>query len=213
MRDFRISVSYSSSIGVQVTVSLLNLQDYLSILADLNNSLDGLHSSPYFQFLKSLFSILWWLYGALLLQFALPSLSYSIDFSVSLQVSGTNISFRFLSVLLSGQPGWQSPLFGRFSYFLVDYLKVCSSGPDQGIRWYFTISETFDHHLCISFSRTDSIYAYNLCSCSQIWISCIILSDCDIIAEGFRFMPLSLVRLRTFRLSTWVSWVQHWGRC
>ena len=31
---------------------------------------------------------------------------------------------------------------------------------------------------------------------------------CNIIAEGFRFMPLGLVRLRTFRLSTWVSLVQ-----
>ena len=31
--------------------------------------------------------------------------------------------------------------------------------------------------------------------------------DCYEIAEGFRFMPLSLVRLRTFRLSTWVGWV------
>ena len=30
-------------------------------------------------------------------------------------------------------------------------------------------------------------------------------NKCYIIAEGFRFMPLSLVRLRTFRLSTWVS--------
>ena len=30
---------------------------------------------------------------------------------------------------------------------------------------------------------------------------------CYEIAEGFRFMPLSLVRLRTFRLSTWVGWV------
>ena len=39
-----------------------------------------------------------------------------------------------------------------------------------------------------------------------------LLCICYIIAEGFRFMPLSLVRLRTFRLSTWVSWVQHWGR-
>ena len=29
--------------------------------------------------------------------------------------------------------------------------------------------------------------------------------ECYKIAEGFRFMPLSLVRLRTFRLSTWVS--------
>ena len=35
---------------------------------------------------------------------------------------------------------------------------------------------------------------------------------CYIIAEGFRFMPLSLVRLRTFRLSAWVSWVQPWCR-
>ena len=31
---------------------------------------------------------------------------------------------------------------------------------------------------------------------------------CNIMAEGFRFMPLSLVRQRTFRLSTWVSLVQ-----
>ena len=30
---------------------------------------------------------------------------------------------------------------------------------------------------------------------------------CYEIAEGFRFMPLSLVRMRTFRLSTWVGWV------
>ena len=29
---------------------------------------------------------------------------------------------------------------------------------------------------------------------------------CNIIAEGFRFMPLGLVRLRAFRLSIWVGW-------
>ena len=28
---------------------------------------------------------------------------------------------------------------------------------------------------------------------------------CNIMAEGFRFMPLGLVKLRSFRLSTWVS--------
>ena len=28
---------------------------------------------------------------------------------------------------------------------------------------------------------------------------------CNVMAKGFRFMPLSLVRLRTFQLSTWVS--------
>ena len=32
-----------------------------------------------------------------------------------------------------------------------------------------------------------------------------IISKCYKIDEGFRFMPLSLVRLRTFRLNTWVS--------
>ena len=31
------------------------------------------------------------------------------------------------------------------------------------------------------------------------------MTFCYIIAEGFRFMPLGLVRLGTFRLSTWVS--------
>ena len=30
-------------------------------------------------------------------------------------------------------------------------------------------------------------------------------SACNIMAEGLRFMPLGLVRLRTFRLSTWVG--------
>ena len=32
-------------------------------------------------------------------------------------------------------------------------------------------------------------------------------NNCYEIAEGFRLMPFSLVRLRTFRLSTWVGWV------
>ena len=31
----------------------------------------------------------------------------------------------------------------------------------------------------------------------------------NIMAEGFRFKPLDLVRLRTFRLSAWVTYVQH----
>ena len=36
-------------------------------------------------------------------------------------------------------------------------------------------------------------------------------SKCKIMAEGFRFMPLGLVRLITFRLSAWVSKVQTWA--
>ena len=38
------------------------------------------------------------------------------------------------------------------------------------------------------------------------------ISVCYIIAEGFWFMPLSLVRRRTFRLSAWVIWVHPWCR-
>ena len=52
------------------------------------------------------------------------------------------------------------------------------------------------------------IYIYIIISCS--WLSVTIRPYqplCYIIAEVFRFMPLILVRLRTFRLSTWVSWV------
>ena len=43
------------------------------------------------------------------------------------------------------------------------------------------------------------------------WTREFVDNDCLVcyeIAEGFRFMPLSLVMLRTFRLSTGVSWVQ-----
>ena len=39
---------------------------------------------------------------------------------------------------------------------------------------------------------------------AEIWWSC------NIMVEGFRFVPLGLVRLRTFQLSTWVSLVQTW---
>ena len=40
-----------------------------------------------------------------------------------------------------------------------------------------------------------------------------IIEYCNIMAEGFRFMLLGLVRLRTFRLCAWVSLVQHECRC
>ena len=62
---------------------------------------------------------------------------------------------------------------------------------------------------------------------SRIWIRVTVFISCDnnhytmrtsyiailetnIMAEGFRFTPLGLVRLRTFRLSTWVSYVKTW---
>ena len=44
------------------------------------------------------------------------------------------------------------------------------------------------------------------------FITSVIPSTCNMMAEGFRFMPLVLVRLRTFRLNTWVSKVQTWAQ-
>ena len=42
--------------------------------------------------------------------------------------------------------------------------------------------------------------------CMHIYIY-IYICMCYEIAEGFQFMPLSLVWLRPFWLSTWVGWV------
>ena len=57
-------------------------------------------------------------------------------------------------------------------------------------------------HLCMDLISTK--IKREICVSSSGFI---IRSKCHEIAEGFRFMPLSLVRLRTFRLSTWVGWV------
>ena len=48
-------------------------------------------------------------------------------------------------------------------------------------------------------------YGFNETNVDQIKLLCANHSFCNIIAEGFRFMRLGLVRLRTFRLSRWVS--------
>ena len=55
--------------------------------------------------------------------------------------------------------------------------------------------------------RYNNIYA---CTYEHIYLSicvaiCVYMNVCNIMAEGFHFMPLGLVRLRTFRLSAWVT--------
>ena len=64
-------------------------------------------------------------------------------FCIPLQFPSTYLSFRFLSVLLWGQPRQQSPQFGRFLFFFVDYYKVWSSVRDLVIRLYLKIPENF----------------------------------------------------------------------
>ena len=57
---------------------------------------------------------------------------------------------------------------------------------------------------CGCFLQKPFWFFLRICSISgSMWLSSQAL--CNIMAEGFRFMPLSLVRLRTFWLSTWVS--------
>ena len=54
--------------------------------------------------------------------------------------------------------------------------------------------------------RILSSFLINVLVLSRRWLMNLPkLSRCNVMAKGFRFMPLSLVRLKTFRLSTWVS--------
>ena len=73
------------------------------------------------------------------------------SFSVLWQGPHNYLSFRFPSVLPSGQPERQSPLLGRFSFLLT----ITSSSRLAEIRWSVCISKS-QKILCVSFSRTDS---------------------------------------------------------
>ena len=63
--------------------------------------------------------------------------------------------FRFLSVLLCGQPELQCPLFGRFSFLL----NIIRSGRPAEIRWSVCILK-YPSSECISFFRKDYYYYY-----------------------------------------------------
>ena len=55
----------------------------------------------------------------------------------------------------------------------------------------------------LSFSSTNMKYKGNLFL--SLHMLSLLYKLCNIMAEGFRFMLLGLVRLRTFRLSAWVA--------
>ena len=60
--------------------------------------------------------------------------------------------FSLFSVLTCSQPEWQSPLFGRFSFFLLNFTR---SGRLAELRWSVCISQ-FRRSLWVSFSCADS---------------------------------------------------------
>ena len=93
------------------------------------------------------------------------------------QGPGTYPSFRFLSILLCGQPGQQSSQFGKFSFLLLFLslllLTITSYGHLAKIRWSVYISKSLTS-LCVSFSRTDS----ELCTYYLfVWSNFIFLHD------------------------------------
>ena len=55
-----------------------------------------------------------------------------------------------------------------------------------------------------SHDKTGHDIHWNVCIYYGI-LDCEKWSKCNIMAEGFRFMPLGLVTLRTFQLSAWVT--------
>ena len=69
-------------------------------------------------------------------------------FSIAWQGLGTYPSFYFFSTLLCGQPGLQSPQFGKLSFLLI----ITMSGNLADIRWSVCISKS-QRSLCVSFSR------------------------------------------------------------
>ena len=124
----------------------------------------------------------------------------STDFSVSSQGPGTNSSFCFLSIFLCGQSGQQNPQFCKFSFFVVDYYKVCSSGRDFMIRLYVKIQG-----VCASHSpRKILACAYTICSHGETLISWTILNG----------SPCELSRIESHTLSVPIScirWLCDWS--
>ena len=72
-------------------------------------------------------------------------------FSIPYRGRGTYPSFPILSVLFCGQPGQQSRLFCKFSFFCV--WIIIKSGLLPGIRWSVCILKSHKS-LCVAFSRT-----------------------------------------------------------
>ena len=122
--------------------------------------MNGLNSSTYYQVLQSLYIYL----------VSVPNASVTVgitvafifhSFSILKQGPGIYFSFRFLSVLPCGQQERQSPLFGRFFFFLF-LLTITRSGCLTKIRWFVCIRKS-QRIFCISFSRMHSgLCIYNL---------------------------------------------------
>ena len=150
----------------------------LSILADLNSSIVSIFPArpPISNFSLPLTKPLETIPTAPITTDVMFILTLFSTFLVLRQGLSTCLSFRFLWFKPSDQPGQQSLIYNRFSFFLLIYfyflLIISWSGLQAEIRWSVCISKS-QRILCVSFSRTGSvlcIYHFfvwsNSCSCT-----------------------------------------------
>ena len=144
----------------------------LSILADLNNAVTWMVSvRPLISKFPSPFT------NSLGI---VPSAPITINITItfmfhslfSSQARSRYSSLFLLLILLSGPLGWQSLLFGSFSFF---WSTITRFGCLAEIMWSVCISKS-QRTLCVSFFRMDLGYVYTTCSYGQISISCTISS-------------------------------------
>ena len=136
----------------------------LSIMTDLKNAVVWMVSTRHL--ISVSFLILRWLYQEHQLQLVSSSLSCSTVFSIPWQGPCTYPYFRFLSILLCGQLGQQSPQFGKFSFTCwlqsTDLaIIITRSGHLAKVIWSVCLSKS-QRSLCVPSSRTDvGLYIYH----------------------------------------------------
>ena len=146
----------------------------LSILADLSNavvwivSACSLISKPSTHFTNPSVIVLW---APIKIGINVTFMFHSF-FLILLQGPGTYPSFRFLSTLLCGQAGQESPQSCRFSFFVIIIRFNCL----VEIRGSVCISKS-QRKTPASYSPGQILgCAYTVCSYGQILISCTVLS-------------------------------------
>ena len=167
LRVFRAIVNRWFSTGIWVIASLLESQRLFSLFWPILTML-LFGWSPLVLLFPSPsvpVPILWWLYPVRDLLLVSPSLSCSIVFFFSFLAKCWYLSlFSLFLVLLCHQPGRQSPVFGRFSFFL---LIIARSGRLAEFRWSFVSPNHWG--VCESHSPGwIPVCAHTICSYSQI---------------------------------------------
>ena len=85
-----------------------------------------------------------------------------------------------------------------------DVCKKCMKGMWKCLKQNVNSSKGFNKFKHVNKINKRTVFLANTLSL-EVELDVENLVKCNIMVEGFRFMPLGLVRLRTFRLSAWVT--------